>query len=303
MYIEIIKTVHNIVIRKLLNLSMGMEKNKFAIVDMKGGFGNQLFQLCFANYLNSYNIDTYINSRNFERSKKIKNLDVDLRELILPIEFFGMKEINNTKFMILEIIQKISRNVMVKKFNDKNFEINKLKRINRLDGYWQNLDYFKFSKDYLISTLSNNNKLKNAIYSKKVEGSTMVHVRRGDYLRLGEELDIRYYEKSINNARENIDKFSFSVFTDDKRWVREHKIFDDANNVFFSSNSKSDTLDTFAEMLKFENYIISNSTFSLMASLLSQTVGSLIYIPDPWFRKSEKIINYENTIKIPNSKD
>ena len=39
-----------------------------------------------------------------------------------------------------------------------------------------------------------------------------------------------------------------------------------------------------------------------MASLLSQTVGSLIYIPDPWFRKSEKIINYENTIKIPNSK-
>ena len=34
---------------------------------------------------------------------------------------------------------------MVKKFND-NFEINKLKRINRLDGYWQNLDYFKFSK-------------------------------------------------------------------------------------------------------------------------------------------------------------
>ena len=65
--------------------------------------------------------------------KKKKNLDVDLRELILPIEFFGMKEINNTKFMILEIIQKISRNVMVKKFNDKNFEINKLKRINRLD--------------------------------------------------------------------------------------------------------------------------------------------------------------------------
>ena len=66
---------------------MGIEKNKFAIVDLKGGFGNQLFQLCFAYYLNSNNIKTYINSRNFERSKKIKNLDVDLRELILPVEF------------------------------------------------------------------------------------------------------------------------------------------------------------------------------------------------------------------------
>ena len=278
-----------------------MIKNKVAIVDIKGGFGNQLFQLCFANYLNSCNIDVYINSRNFERSKKIENLDVDLRELILPVEFYGMKEITDAGFMILEIIQKMSRGVLVKKFNDKNFEINKLKRINRLDGYWQNLDYFKFSKDFLISTLSNDNKLKNAINSKIVEGSTMVHVRRGDYLGLGEELDIEYYEKSISKARESINKFSYSVFTDDKRWVQENKIFDDAKNVFFSTNSKSDTLDTFAKMLKFENYIISNSTFSLMASLLSQTVRSLIYIPDPWFRKSEKIINYENTIKIPNS--
>ena len=205
--------------------------------------------------------------------------------------------------MILETIQKISRGALVKKFNDKNFEINKLKRINRLDGYWQNLDYFNYSKDYLISTLSNNNKLKNAIHSKKAEGSTMVHVRRSDYLRLGEELEIKYYENSINKARECIDKFSFTVFTDDKKWVQEHKIFDDANNIFFSSNSKSDTLDTFGEMLKFENYIISNSTFSLMASLLSQTVGSIVYIPDPWFRKSKKIINYENSIKITNSKD
>jgi len=282
---------------------MGKEKSKVAIVDLKGGFGNQLFQLCFANYLISYNIDTYINSRNFERSKNIKNLDVDLRELILPVEFFGMKEISDEKFMILETIQKMSRGVLVKKFNDKNFEINKLKRINRLDGYWQNLDYFKFSKNYLISTLSNNNKLKNAIYSKKSEGSTMVHVRRSDYLRLGEELEIKYYENSINKARERVEKFSFTVFTDDKTWVQEHKIFDDANNIFSSSNSKSDTLNTFAEMLKFENYIISNSTFSLMASLLSQTNRSIIYIPDPWFRKSKKIINYENSIKIANSKD
>ena len=111
-----------------------------------------------------------------------------------------MKEISDANFMILETIQKISRGALVKKFNDKNFEINKLKRINRLDGYWQNLDYFNYSKDYLISTLSNNNKLKNAIYSKKAEGSTMVHVRRSDYLRLGEELEIKYYENSINKA-------------------------------------------------------------------------------------------------------
>ena len=43
MYIEIIKTVHNIVIRKLLNLSVGMEKNKVAIVDMKGGLEINFF--------------------------------------------------------------------------------------------------------------------------------------------------------------------------------------------------------------------------------------------------------------------
>ena len=45
----------------------------------------------------------------FERSKSIKNLQVDLRELVLPVNVFEMEEISNVKFKIIETIQNISK--------------------------------------------------------------------------------------------------------------------------------------------------------------------------------------------------
>ena len=63
-----------------------MEK---AIVYLKGGFGNQLFQLSFANYLRSNGVNVKINLKFF------RNLgDNTPRELILPLSFFDFKSQN-----------------------------------------------------------------------------------------------------------------------------------------------------------------------------------------------------------------
>ncbi len=48
-------------------------KKKEAIVDILGGFGNQLFQLSFANYLRSNDYKVLINLYNFRRVSKEKN--------------------------------------------------------------------------------------------------------------------------------------------------------------------------------------------------------------------------------------
>ena len=103
-----------------------MYKNKIGVVDIKGVFGNQLYQISFAKYLKDNDINIYLNTRNFERSKKIKNLKVDLRELVLPVNVFEMEEINNVKFKIIETIQNISGDRLVKKFTDNNFKIDQL---------------------------------------------------------------------------------------------------------------------------------------------------------------------------------
>ena len=54
-------------------------------------------------------------------------------------------------------------------------------------------------------------------------------------------------------------------------------------------------------MLNNENYIVGNSTFPLVAALLSETASSKVLVADPWFRNKEKNLNLnQNWIKIEN---
>ena len=58
-----------------------------------------------------------------------------------------------------------------------------------------------------------------------------MHVRRGDYIDIGENLNVRFYEEAINLCKSKIDKFSFEVFTDDLKWVTEQNIFKNAKAI------------------------------------------------------------------------
>ena len=120
----------------------------------------------------------------------------------------------------------------------------------------------------------------------------MLHVRRTDYLNMKEELNIDYYEKALYEANQNIKNFYYDVFTDDREWVTKNNLFSSAKNIHSLSSSAEDTLTTFSEMLKYENYIISNSTFSLIPAILSKNKNKVVYAPIPWFRNANKIIDY-----------
>ena len=52
-----------------------------------------------------------------------------------------------------------------------------------------------------------------------------IHVRRNDYLKLGIELNLKYYTESIRYLENKLENFKFDVFTDDKKWVLEQSIF------------------------------------------------------------------------------
>ena len=79
--------------------------------------------------------------------------------------------------------------------------------------------------------------------------------------------------------------------------MKSQNIFSDAQNIYSSNN----ILDDFSEMLKCENFIVGNSTFSLMAAHIKENINTKIVIADPWFRKNEykKLFN-DNWIKINN---
>ena len=72
---------------------------KIAIVDIKGGLGNQLFQTAYALYLKSKNINTYCDISFYETKMKFpRNLEFDLDK-------FGLKTVklkNNRIFFLMD---------------------------------------------------------------------------------------------------------------------------------------------------------------------------------------------------------
>ena len=54
-------------------------------------------------------------------------------------------------------------------------------------------------------------------------------------------------------------------------------------------------------MITFENFIIGNSTFSLVAAILGSNNDSRIVVADPWFKNKQGVeINNPKYIKIRN---
>ena len=275
---------------------------KIVIINLKGGFGNQIFQLSFAKFLADKKLKVLINTSNFEDSKKLPNIVPDLRELILPVSYFGFKEINSLIYGILKLLLFIglSNNSIFKKLNDKNFDITNLAKINFLDGYWQDAELLMQNKEYIINSICNNENLRTALNTNPIAGSTLLHVRRGDYINISETLSDSFYKNALLKARSEINNFTYSIVTDDYDWVKNNDLFADCKEIHHSSNSREDTVLAFSEMLRFENFIIGNSTFSLIAGIIRSKASSKLYIANPWFRKNKKVLNVKNAIKIDN---
>ncbi len=280
---------------------------KYAIVYLMGGFGNQLFQLCFAESLKKSDINVYIDTDNYLPKNKRKNVIAENREIIIPIKEFGFEEAPY-KLKIIFKINNYLRNYSFKnykhfpigRYNDKNLN-GDYKKYNQFVGYWQNIELIEKNKDFILNKLSNNKTVSKALGCSPEKGSTALHVRRGDYVEMNEELFESYYVKALNKAEKQIDNFSYDVFTDDEKWVSNNKIFSNAKKIYHSSSSVEDTIKTFAEFLKYENYIISNSTFSLLPAILNNNRSKNIIAPEPWFRNMEKTFKYPSKwIRIKN---
>ena len=153
-----------------------------------------------------------------------------------------------------------------------------------------------------MSSMKNEEILANAFNNRLViPGKTVLHVRRGDYLNINEQLSERFYLDSISYCENNITNFSYEVFTDDYEFVSKSKVFATASKIHKSDGSNKSTLKDFSLMLDKENFIIGNSTFSLLAAILSETTNSKILFADPWYKNKAKDLNFDkNWIGIEN---
>ena len=288
-------------------------KNLCILVEIKGGFGNQIFQFAFANKLKDEGFNVFINTEYFKFNREeIK--DNTYRKLIIKENIFGLKKINIFYLYFFKILKKLNEsrrlNKLFKrsglpyfiKLKDSNFDKKLLDtKFVHLDGYWQNIDNLVSQKEFLVEALSKIDILKKPINFIPQENTVMLLIRRGDYIKMEEDLSLNFYKKCIETITNKLDKFDLSIFTDDIQWVKEQKIFDIAKKVFGPEEEPEKVLDLFSKMLQNKHFIVANSTFSLIAAFVKETDDSIIIVSDPWFRNKEKEkLSLDNWIKISN---
>ena len=132
--------------------------------------------------------------------------------------------------------------------------------------------------------MSNNKIIKKSINVKTNKNSAMLLVRRGDYLKMNEELSLKFYEDCLKYLKSEIKNLELNIFTDDVDWVKNQNIFSIAKNIYGPEEEPKKVIELFALMLNHLHFVITNSTFSLIAAIISEEEDSKVLVADPWFR-------------------
>ena len=245
--------------------------SKYALVDLKGGLGNQIFQMSFAYYLKNLGFNVFLDTTFFYSNHKFpRTLELDLSEL----GFRKTKLKSNFVF-------KLNKSLF---WEDDTFEIEDLKFYNRFVGYYQNFKYLEESKFFIKDKLNLTSNIQNT-------NVVALHIRRTDYKLIDQMLSDAYYEKAINKLLDNNKELQFDIFTDDVNIQLDKKIFKNIRNIYKPIENES-SIETLKKMINYKYYITANSSFSAIAAFLSEIGNKIIIYPDPWWRNSEiKIIN------------
>jgi hypothetical protein len=245
-------------------------------VNLKGGIGNQLYQIAAAYSLaKDNNTEFFINAAyKGWTAMQGKNPDTYKDSLFKNFKYKQSKPEFN--------------------YTEKEFRYNKIPFIDHtfsIEGYFQSYLYFKEHLEDLrkLFTFYDNKtkldlsvKVQNRLDKFREEGKHVVgvHTRGGDY-KLNPDIfplpDEKYYKKAMSKF--DFDNTVFLYCTDDKSTLNQFKF--NKNNIHVNGD----------EMLELcllshcDSLIMANSSFSAWASYLIKEKYS-VYCPKVWFGKS-----------------
>lgn len=273
------------------------------IVNIYGGLGNALFQICFALYLqdkgHAVKLDMLGLDNSYKRKIKLvlEHCDFVLQEcsyyerlmsvLILSRRRAKKKELN--------ILSKVFKR---KLYLEKSWGEIPSDKFSYYFGYFQNYNLAEKYVDLLTAAI---NKIAERNYfSCDYNNGCFIHVRRGDY-GTKHALDVHgilgqdYYNSAIECFD---DSTKFHIFTNDPIWAKGNLL---ADNITFPNSEDyiyPDIVDLY-KMSRYKKGIIANSTFSFWAALMNHKVLlKKIVCPKKWFANYEL---QEKSYKIKSS--
>lgn len=239
----------------------------FSKLERKGNLGNQLFQIASTIGI------AKSNDHRFGFPK-------------WSYETFFKNKLPEIKIENIEVYQEETFHFSVKKFDNKNYD---------LDGWFQSEKYFdhdltkhffEFEPKFLVAL-----KLKfQSVFEKK---TILISIRRGDFVNHPDyfQLPINYYLNALIHNFPDWREKNLVLLSDDIDYCKFHFSF--LENVFFADNLTA--IEQLAIASLCDDFIISNSTFSWWCAWLGEKESSKIIRPLHYFTE------FKN--KIDNDKD
>lgn len=145
-------------------------------------------------------------------------------------------------------------------------------------GYWINKGWFDKYRDVFLKELALKEPAdeKNRTYLEQIKNtqSVSIHIRRGDYVKLGWAYSAEVYRQLVTGFLEKASgKWNLFVFSDDISWCREYQkemgfeLF--AHTAFIEGNDHGKNYIDLMLMSQCKGMIMSNSSFCYLAALLN----------------------------------
>lgn len=251
------------------------------IVEIKGGLGNQLFQLAFAKWLSKLpDVDSFVDLSFFNG-----RVGGDTRRpLAVEPERFGLQVERSRTKAILDRARATQINVPA----DANFSESKPTGDRKrffYRGYFQDFALVEEMEPFLSSLIST---MVGPLEHRR--NTVMLHCRLGDYLENPHTQKfhgVTHPAWCIRQARElnnTLELDGIEVFSDNVSFL-QREFGQEFGDVTFSASI--DPWQTLRMMLSCRAFVLSNSTFSWWAAVASEWFyGDDPYVicPTPWFR-------------------
>ena len=154
-------------------------------------------------------------------------------------------------------------------------------------GDWVEKNWFDCFRDQMLEELKFPEiKTKQAkIYRDEILKGVSVgmHIRRGNFVKMGLELDTKYYFNALKDLADHYDDFTVYVFSDDLFWCNQNAYQLGLNFApkieYISGNMGKESYVDLQLMSMCKVVVMANSAFSFLAGLMDTR---LEYFIDPW---------------------
>lgn len=236
------------------------------IVRLKGGLGNQIFQIMYA-------------LRDSRLGEKII-IDVSFFKRQFEKDYAGQEELvaKVLSKQVMKRVKIISMPLLISNVCWK-FVGLFISSKSLLDGYFNQANYYPQTinyREYFDISI-------NAYEIDFGNNSVLIHVRKGDYLnninsKIYYDCDQEYYIEAVRKIELSLSNPKYYIVSNDNCWVRKNFTFLKSYKII----EVEDPVEVFKIMSNFSNFIIPNSTFSWWPALISGS--SLVVVPKKWFR-------------------